>query len=183
MNRFHAYSMLLILAVIALAGSLAAYMTMHRATRVSVIRAEAARLSATSSQYDKSQSNAIAKLSADTAADRARLRSEFIPYDQAVSFIDSIEALSNESGGAVALSSINADDLGSSPSGTVGNIQAHVEAKGSWVAAMKTLMLAENLPYQVSISNVRFNTSGLGAKDKPLQWELTFDIRAAIFKP
>ncbi|MEN9912701.1 MAG: hypothetical protein RLY66_109 [Candidatus Parcubacteria bacterium] len=125
--------------------------------------------------------DSLAALYSESTPDRSEARGLFVPENSTISFIESIEALGSSSGSIVQLSAIEADPpvVGS----TIGRIRVHVEAQGSWWAVMKTVMLAEDLPYGVSIKNLRIDSSsGQGSKDEAA-WKASFAIEALMMKP
>ena len=63
-----------------------------------------------------------------------------------------------------------------------GRVKARVDVHGSWSAVMRTLMLAEILPYQLNVSRVRIDTSGtLDAKSGGRsEWRTSFSIDAVL---
>ncbi|MDB5259727.1 MAG: hypothetical protein JWO73_935 [Candidatus Taylorbacteria bacterium] len=137
-------------------------------------------------KYRREHEEAVVKMLKDVEADREKILGYFIHGDQAVDFIEKLESLGNSTGTTLIVSSINADDLSDSPSGTVGKLRAHMSSIGSWPAMMKILLLAEQLPYSVAISNLRLEASGISdATGKALpssQWKIDLDIEVLSIK-
>ena len=123
----------------------------------------------------------VSSLYSASASDRLKMRELFIPEDSTISFIESIEAIGLSSGSDIELSGIEAD---AAPEGSsVGRIRVHVEAQGSWSAIMKTIMLAEGLPYGVSLGNVHLSApEDVSVKGKS-GWKASFIIEALTLKP
>lgn len=112
-----------------------------------------------------------------TVKERSRLPSLFIPADNIVLFIETLESLGTRTGGTVTVSSVDADKLEGVSVGTLGTAKAQVNVAGSWNEVIQTLMLAETLPYNVRIDKVRFDgQSGSKSGDK---WSLSFDIKVS----
>jgi hypothetical protein len=137
-----------------------------------IIRVEAA---------DKTQEQGLTALYSSTAADRARVEGLFIPVSASVSFIEAVEAIGPQSGSSVTLSSIAADDLSASIPGTLGSIRGQVSARGSWPSVMRALVMAESLPYVVSVSGIHMDSSAVtGTGPVQDQWSLAFGIQAQM---
>lgn len=125
----------------------------------------------------------IRLLSQTTAEMRSRLPGYFVPLDDAVVFIQDIEAVGSRSGATVAISSIAEEpdaDSGAAP-GTIGTIEASVSATGSWTAVMKALELFEALPYHASVDQAALDTSVLTGEKAAGRhdWRMTLRITAA----
>jgi hypothetical protein len=120
----------------------------------------------------------------ETAAERSRLIGFFVPSDSTVQFIEAIESLGPVAGSVVTLSSIDQSLPEGSPPGTRGIVSAHIDVRGPWAAVMKTLMLAENLPYHISINQVRLDSS-LPTEGRAVarEWRLSFDLKASTIVP
>ncbi len=192
MNQPQRHTALITLAIAVTLFVASANIYMHHVVFVSLEGAVAAHDSIVSENADNSQQAAIQSLYQSTAADRAKLKSFFIPGSRVVSFLETLEALGPQAGSTVTLSSIAADSLDSAPSGTLGTAHAHVDVKGSWQAVMRTLMLAETMPYKTTIDNVQFDVSvsagdlksdakATDAAAVPKRsWSLTFEVSAPI---
>ncbi len=114
------------------------------------------------------------------SAEWARLPALFIPADDTVAFIEAVEGLGDISGASIAISAIDADDLSAAPAGTIGSVKAHADVRGTWSSVMKTLILAEHMPYHDTIAKVSLDFIGEGAGKNPSRdWHASFDIRAS----
>ncbi|MFA6295619.1 MAG: hypothetical protein WC666_04380 [Candidatus Paceibacterota bacterium] len=116
-----------------------------------------------------------------------RLKELFVPSDEVVDFIESIESLDQQTGSKIALASIDADKLDDATFGTKGTIRVKVNATGSWYSVMHVLSLAEVLPYKISISNVRIDRYTSSSDESSVKgnqvnsgWKLSFDIEAVM---
>lgn len=159
------------------------YGYMYLVVGSSLDRALAAREEVKKEQSYKDQEKNSASLYETTAKDRAKLSTFFVDDNDKVSFIEMIESLGDRTGSTITLSSIVADDLATSPVGTYGHIKINVDIQGSWTSVVKTLILAENLPYMITIGTVRLDTSGtLDAKNPKQSWKLSFVLDATSIR-
>jgi len=108
----------------------------------------------------------------------------FVADDQKVEFIEKIESFGDTTNARVILSGIVADDLATSPVGTLGRISIRVDAVGSWASIMRVLKMAETLPYKSSVSGVRVDLSGDSpdAKEVKREWRVTFVLDTASIR-
>jgi len=180
-NRSH-HIPLLMFAVLTTAIAATLYLFMQHALASSIDSALQARAAVVEGQSQVQGEKRIADIYAATAADRQRLPAFFVPSDDAVAFIESIEALGKLAGGTVTLASIGPDATVPTIDGTAGNIRAHVSAHGSWEAMMKVISLAEKLPYLSSLDNVSLDAS-MGASGPSREWNLSFDVIAVTLSP
>ena len=178
----HSHIPLLILASVIVLVSMALYGYMFQATSVSVGRAVTAQNVVASEQGNKQKAKTLTSLASSTASDREMLLTFFISSDDIVSFITAIESLGPKSGSTLNITSIDADQMVGAPAGKIGKARAHVDAHGSWSSVMRLLDLAEVMPYAVTISHVRLNSSGATAKSNDA-WSLAFDIQVSIIAP
>ncbi len=109
-----------------------------------------------------------------TAEDRARIFSHSVTVDKVVDFIETIEQIGTTTSSATVISAIDISE---------GFLKAHVEMKGSWVDVMKALVLVENMPYSISLNNIRLNKTGESTVETgPRVWVLSADIKTAVIK-
>ena len=117
---------------------------------------------------------AVKNALAQTKDDRAALDALLIAPDGIVTFIERIEALGRTAGVSVTVDEITVEPSEESP--TSDHLVVRFHASGSWQQVSHLLVLAESLPLPVSLSNVRFETSG----GKVSVWRGTFSIQARI---
>lgn len=183
MKNHYNHITLLIVAFIVTAFVFVLYGYMYFVVGNSLDKALAAREEVKKEQAYKDQEKNSADLYEKTAKDRAKLSTFFVDDNNKVSFIEMIESLGDRTGSTITLSSIVADDLATSPVGTYGHIKINVDVQGSWASVMKTLILAENLPYMITIRTVRMDTSGtLDAKNPKQSWKLSFTLDATSIR-
>jgi hypothetical protein len=163
-------------------GALYAYMSYRVET--SIREAVAIRQDILQQKQYVEQEKEITAAYQATSADRARLTTFFVSDDATISFIETLENLGDATGAVVTLSGIVADDMEGKDAGTIGNIKVTINIKGSWTAVMRTLSLAEVLPYRTSIQSVRLDSSGTipaaGAAKPISQWSAQFTLDAAL---
>ncbi len=128
-------------------------------------------------QAKNSVNEKLKKIDTDSVNDWKKLAAVFVPTDNVVPFIVDLESLGDNVGSKVSVTSIGnvAPESGSLASN--GYIGAKVTVQGSWSAVLRTLVVAENMPYKVNISNVLVSTY-VDAAGKSTDWQLTFDINA-----
>ncbi len=172
--------MLAILAfsVLAVVVALYAYMRFTIGSSIQTIVDRQTQAQADSTKRERDQR--LAATYRSMSAEWARLPALFIPADDTVAFIEAVEGLGDISGASVAISAIGADDLAGAPAGTVGSIRAHADVRGTWSSVMKTLILAEHMPYHDTIAKVSLDFIGEGAGKNPSRdWHASFDIKAS----
>lgn len=125
----------------------------------------------------RSQGEDIAGIYQSTAADRARIGTFFTTEGATVDFIESLESLGSQAGSSVTISSLESVAAKDS---TPALLRVHVDAQGSWNAAIKTLKLAEALPYKTTVSRVRMDTSGSTDPKSRREWKVSFTLEAAL---
>jgi len=114
-----------------------------------------------------------------TTDDRGLLPSFFVSSDDAVPFIDAVEAIGPATGSTLSLSSLSdSADGGSSHS----IVTAAITVSGTWPNVMRAIGMVENLPYAISIKDLYMSESqGSPAKPgstiKPApRWTASLDI-------
>jgi hypothetical protein len=105
-----------------------------------------------------------------TAAPRAGLGTLFIPAEDAVQAIKTIESIGDASGASVAISSISAADPDADTH--VGKVAASVSIRGTWKQATQAIALFETLPYGRNIRELSLRS--LGGEGK--EWQAEFSI-------
>jgi len=178
-NTHHIPLLLLAIATALFMAALYGYVW-HRIS-LSVSQTETARAALSVEQDTKSDEQRLQQEYATSAAGRSRLDGLFIPADDAVTFIETVEGFGKVSGSPVTLSAITADPLTGAPAGTVGTVSAQVVTQGSWASVMKTLDLAESMPYASAVDNIRLDTSvPADSRATARIWSLSFDLRALL---
>ena len=120
----------------------------------------------------------LKQLDTDSQDDWKKLYTMFVPADNVVPFIVALESLGTNVGSEVSVASIDSSAPESGSLAKNGFINAKVSVRGAWSSVLKTLMLAENMPYKVYLSNVRVSlVSDVASKDAA-EWALSFDVSA-----
>jgi len=173
--------LMLVTAVIALLASMGLYGYLYSQTRVLTEREVTARGVIEAEVASQTEGKDLLVLYDTTREARALLSGLFVPADNAVAFIQSIESISSQSGAAVSILSIVNNSTATALPGTIGTITARLSVTGTWTNVMRTLMLFETLPYRSAINHITLNTSTLkgAAAGAALQWQLSFDIAAS----
>lgn len=177
-HRYH--TLLLALAIVTALTVAGVYAYMQYAVSASVARTALARDIVKAEEANKGHEAELRALYEESAADRARLPGFFVPSAHAVDFIEALEEIGRAAGSSISISAIEADALDKAAPGTVGSVTAAVSAQGTWAAVMKTLILAEDLPYAASVSHVRIEADLGAGSTKQSAWRLSFTIQAAL---
>jgi hypothetical protein len=119
----------------------------------------------------------IANIYDKSSGQRNLLASFLISKEQIVDLIESIEQIGTDTSTNLELSGIVNQEL--SKDNKVSTFQAHVEVLGSWGNVMRALILTENIPYGVSLNNIRLIKSG---ESKSPEWKLSLDVRVLTGK-
>ncbi len=98
---------------------------------------------------------------AATADERALLGTYLISPNATVPFIERIEAIGPQTGSRTSIVSISDDS---------GVLSAHVSIDGSWKSVMQAMHLIENVPFALSMDNVKMTLTARG------EWNENFDI-------
>ena len=184
MKHHHSTITLVVVGLVVVSCVYGVYTYMKHAVSVSVERALAARETMRSEDSYRQQEQALTTIFDTTSADRIKLRSLFVHDTATVAFIEKIESLGTATGASISLTSISTDNVGTGVVGTSSaRIRAHVDVQGTWGAVMRTLMLAEILPYDLAVSRLHLDTSGAldsrrGASSR--EWRSSFVIDAAL---
>lgn len=175
----HHYALLLLLAALVLVFIACVYGFMYLQIGDLVSRSISVDDVVSSRKFDQARAREVQRVFDATAPDRAAAKSLFVPSDGIVPFIESVEAIGASSGAPIEISSIQADDLALADAGTVGSIQLHVDARGSWQSVMRALKMAESMDRAVSIDGVKlFSSKEVVGKTVKVVWALSFDLKA-----
>ena len=181
MTPFRNHAILLVFALLTVATVGGIYAYMRHIISASIGQAVLAQDAIASQESDKSSVEDTITLYNDTAADRARLSGLFIPADQPLAFIEAVESLGALSSSTLAVSAISADSLEDAPYGAIGTAKAHIDGQGSWPSVMRALMLAEDMPYDTHIGDVRLDAVGFGDPGaKVPEWHIAFDVSISL---
>ncbi len=180
MKANHKHYTLILFSILTLVFTVIAYLAVYKMIiNQSKKGAEASTIISTQDEKRMMETQ-LESLFNSTKEERAFISDLFINKEEIVPFIEEIEKIDDYSNVELNISSIDSDDL---------YFKAHIEAEGTWHDIMHTLILIENMPYSVSINNIKLE----GEKDiavdtkkteKKLEkkWKLSLDIRTLIYK-
>ncbi|MES3031495.1 MAG: hypothetical protein V4697_03740 [Patescibacteria group bacterium] len=98
----------------------------------------------------KQQEGQILKIYEETQADRTKIFESLVQEDEIVQFIEEVEKIGPASSTTLELSALTTGE---------GLIQAHLNIKGSWSGVMRALTLIENVPYSITLKDLRLTSS------------------------
>lgn len=166
---------ILFTSLVVLAASACVYAYLFEETSSLVGKTIAAHEALLSAQASKLQGQEIVSLFDSSSAKRARIKSFFVPSENAVAVIQAIESVGQSSGASVAISSINAvPPVDKSP---IGHVSAAVVINGTWTDVMRAVTLFEDLPYDSTMSGLGLRYSG-PSEDKTgaHHWQAGFSL-------
>lgn len=163
---------LLALAILSLAAAIAAYVFMYKdaigeAQKTALAKANTAAASDQALAEKKTETTYE-----DTAADRALLPSFLVSEDNAVAFIDAVDAVGSTTGAAVSLSSLSSG-TDSVTSELV--VTATISVSGAWPSVMRAIALVEDLPYALSVKSLSLNASD-DLSSRAAQWSASMSV-------
>lgn len=162
------YSMFLVaLLILAVAIGLYAYLYLQTSAMVDTVLDNRSVLK--TAQDTRLQGAEILQLQTATADRRAQLRTLLVPAEDAVAVIKAIEAVGEQSGAAVTISSINATP----PNDTkIGKVSASVSIEGTWRQVLQAVALFETLPYSRRMNALTMRS----VNDKDTRWRASFSL-------
>ena len=121
------------------------------------------------------ESSNIETVYKETSANRSILPSFLVSLDNAVPFIDAVEAVGPASGDEVSISSLSSG-IDSSSSHQV--VTASVSISGTWPNTMRAIEMIENLPYAVSVKNLSLEDSNADSSTgkSPSRWTASLEL-------
>jgi Tfp pilus assembly protein PilO len=114
----------------------------------------------------------IANIYDKSSGQRNLLSSFLVSKEQIVNLIESIEQIGTDTSTNLELSGIVNQEV--SKDNKVSTFQSHIEVQGSWSNVMRAFILIENMPYSVSLNNIRLVKSNAS---KSQEWTLSLDAR------
>lgn len=180
MKYIHSHKGLLTISVCAVSVVYALYMYVYMSVDRSISDAIAINNVLHSEQIDASQEEGITAIYEATHADRARMAQLFVSDTATIDFIEMLESLGTKGGSVVTLSSIEADPIISDTVNIPRSIRIRIEARGSWSSVLKTIMLAETIPFRSSVNMVRIDSSTNSSRDARREWRATFELEASL---
>lgn len=176
MHTNHRHHILLILAFFAIIGSVCAYVVLHNVIKSQSIRAHDGLHELTVTDEKKKREADTASLYAKTTLEREYLTRVVLPKENIIDFIQLLEQTAIDVGVELELSGVT-DESVISPD-KIGYFKGHIEINGAWSNVMRALIMIENIPYSVAISDVRLNNGS----DQKLPWSLSLDLKVLTTK-
>jgi Tfp pilus assembly protein PilO len=171
-------TLVVIITAILFMVSVGIYYYLYTGREALIEKTQSSRRLAKSAESTRSQGKEIMSVYENTKEMRSGLSSFFVPTDNAVTIIQSIEAVGTHSGATVSLSSIKSTPPTKNGEIKTGKITVAVSVTGSWSDVMKALQLFETLPFHIVIEKINLNsagTSGIG-NEIVKRWQLGFDL-------
>ena len=111
----------------------------------------------------------------DTIINRAILPSFLVSVNNAVPFIDAVEAVGSTTGATVSISSLSS---GKDNNTSHNVVTATISVVGAWANVMRAVQIVENMPYAISIKRLNMNalsSNGSSVKSAP-NWMAVLDV-------
>lgn len=170
---------LLVISLLSCAVAAGAYVLSIRTVEDKVEHAKVAIAEIANEEKKGENEKNLVEIMDATGPDRARLPVLFVSDDGIVDFIEEVESIGPSSGASLSLSAINAGDISAMEPGAIGSIKSHVLVNGPWASVMRTLRMIENMPYRVTVDNVRLDRAGEG---RAASWKMDLDIDVLMMK-
>lgn len=174
MHANHKHYILLTLSILAFASAIWGYWALYYT--VTYHGRESSEVMSKQILVDEKRqiSQQVESIYAKTVEDRARIFTHSVTADRVVDFIETIEQIGTTTSSATMISAIDISE---------GFLKAHMEMKGIWSDVMKALVLVENMPYSISLNNIRLtkaveSVENIGAG----VWALSADIKTPVIK-
>jgi hypothetical protein len=90
----------------------------------------------------------------ETTASRAQLPAFLVSLNDAVPFIDAVEAVGPATGSTISISSLSSGTAGDSSYQVV---TATISAVGTWPNTMRAVEMIEDMPYAISVKSLRLD--------------------------
>lgn len=142
----------------------------------------------------KQRDQDVTSIYTKSAEDRLKLNSYLVPQDKIVNLIEEVEDFGITTNTELELSAITNEDAGVVGGVPFGHFKAHVDGQGTWANILRALILLENMPYSVTLNNIRIisgaesssaNLPIKGAVQKApavREWRLTLDLQVLTLK-
>jgi|GEM_PF-2445860 hypothetical protein len=167
--------LLLTLSVLAIFAASSAYAFMYidtvkEAQDESIVKAEAAAAAEQSLQAKNMETTYD-----NTVADRELLPSFLISANDAVPFIDAVEAIGPATDAKISISSLSSGTGGNS---SVPVVTADISVVGSWGNVMRAIQMVENMPYAISVGSINLDvlSGGNSSAKSASRWTAVIDI-------
>ncbi|MFA6601444.1 MAG: hypothetical protein WCT02_01090 [Candidatus Paceibacterota bacterium] len=192
MKNFHSHIFILVFSLAVSIFVFGAWFYMYRLIGTYLNQAANDRAAVSADGVTKSREKSFMDIYQKTSSKWSRLPDYFVPANNVVTFIETLEHLNADGGAKVTISGVSDDSADGAPGGTEGTVRAHITVDGKWLNVMKTLSLAESLPYKTVLSGVNLSVSNnnfalnvvvASSTAQKRDWSLNFDIQAATLVP
>ncbi len=192
----HRHYVLLVFAVIALAVTIFGYAFLREHIYSTSILAANMKQEVNLFNEKQVREHSVSSAYTQSAEARTKIVSSLVKQDDAVTLIERFEKIGDDTDTSIELSAISNDEVVVEKGIPMSHFRAHIEAKGSWSSIMRTLLLIENMPYNVSVGNLRLSLNSdspsssadlpVKTSTKPLVagegWRLSLDVRVLTTK-
>lgn len=181
MNKSYTLHSLILLVILVVAAGFGCRYFYHAIQKINLNAASAKEEIGSKAEQD-ARLDALKRLLADSAGDRAEASGRFVSQDGVVSFIQTVEGLAKAQGLQVKTTGVSTVELATS-SKYYEQVRLDIETSGSWQKNFTFLKLIESLPYSVTLARAgfRLDEAVIDPKTKiiptPL-WKGNFQIMA-----
>jgi hypothetical protein len=167
--------LLLILSFLTLFAAVVAYVFMYKDAMIKAQEEASIKAEVSAAAKHTLEAENMKIMYNDTASDRALLPSFIVSVDNAVPFIDAVEAIGPATGVTLSISSLSS---GTDNASSYGVVTATISAIGNWTNVMRAIQMVENMPYAISVKNLNMDVlSSDGSSDKSAShWTAALDI-------
>jgi hypothetical protein len=167
--------LLLILSFLTLFAAVVAYVFMYKDAVIKAEEADAIKTAVSVADKHTLEAENMKIIYNNTVSDRALVPSFLVSVDDAVPFIDAVEAIGPATGVTLSISSLSS---GTDNASSHGIVTATISAVGNWTNVMRAVQMVENMPYAISIKSINMDvlsSDGSSAKSTP-HWTAALDI-------
>jgi hypothetical protein len=167
--------LLLILSFLTLLAVIAAYVFMYKDAVIKAEDEAAVKAEVSAAAKHTLEAENMKIIYNNTASNRALLPSFLVSMNNAVPFINAVEAIGPATGVTLSISSLSSGTYNASSHGVV---TATISVVGNWTNVMRAIQMVENMPYAISVKSLNvdvLSSDGSLAKSAP-QWTAALDI-------
>ncbi len=148
-----------IFALAALAGSVLGYTVLYKSAISEAQKSSLAFREVAIENEKKLYEAELSTLYNESKIDRERAHRIIVSQTKIVGFIKDIENIGTLTSTDLTLTSIDAPDLSGKEDDFVSATEGTIQVVGSWTNVMRALILIENMPYSLTLSNIKLTTS------------------------
>jgi hypothetical protein len=173
----HRHYILLLIACVTTVVSVLGYIVLYRMVVSSAALAATAAadeaIASQKNQYEKE----LTAIYSSSFNELSRIAGYVVSQEKIVEFIQSVESIETNSGAKVELSGIDSGNFAPTEANPIGSLKAHMEIEGSWKNVMRAFVMLENIPYSISLNNIR-----LVKDSEDRLWKMSAGLEALISK-